>query len=272
MPLLGPAEQGDLDKAETTLKSLLEAVPESAATHEAAGYLALKRSKNLDAEKHYLEALKLDPESVNALNNLGVVYLNLAQTGKGHHYKKKSIEMFERAVKVQPTFKLAQNNIETASKAAKVGAPVGLFFLAWMLLRGLGGITSSVASTSKSSGMGIDQGWSLLSPVTSSYLLTGANIYFIMLFLAALILAMVCFLPRVPKHRAIIEYQFATVTGWLVMFILFSMAAALYITGFWILDSRSTPFSALAFGVSLILVFFSGLNLLRQWRVRRAHS
>lgn len=48
------ANYGALDDAEITLKSLMEAIPGTSDAHEAAGYLAIKRKENLEAEKHYL--------------------------------------------------------------------------------------------------------------------------------------------------------------------------------------------------------------------------
>ncbi len=169
------ANYGALDEAEVTLRSLLESMPGTAGAHEAAGFLALERKKFDDAEKYYLEALKLDPESVNALNNLGVVYLGIAESGKGLHYKQKSVEMFERAVKVQPTFKLAQQNISAATNALKFGTPVGLVFLIWFGMR-------IVASFMHSSFRDEDSG--IGAATSSSYVLTAANIYFSLLLLA----------------------------------------------------------------------------------------
>ncbi len=144
--------------------------PDSAETHEAAGYLALQRKNNLEAEKHYIEALRLDPESVNAMNNLGVVYLNLAQRGKGHYYHKKSVEMFERAVRQKPTFKLGQENIFNASKAFKIGVPAGIGLLLWFGLQFFGRLMSWLFK-------GESSGFSL-TPITTSYVLTMANFLF----------------------------------------------------------------------------------------------
>lgn len=252
------ANYGALDDAEVTLRSLLELIPGTADAHEAAGFLALERKKFDDAEKHYLEALALDPESVNALNNLGVVYLQLAESGRGLHYKKKSVEMFQRAVKVQPTFKLAQQNISAASTAIKFGAPVGLIFLLWFGLRIVASLANSSFRNDESS---------IIALTTSSYVLTAANIYFTILLLA-IIAAIVAAI--FTKYREAIFYSLTTTKTWLFIFGAFALSTFLYIFGFWALGNDSTVFSASAFGFSLIFFLIAGLNALSQWRSRRA--
>jgi tetratricopeptide (TPR) repeat protein len=265
------ADCGSLDEAAVTLKSLLEGMPESSASHEAAGYLALKRRKNFEAEKHYLEALKLDPQSVNALNNLGVVYLNLAQAGKGRHYQQKSIELFERAVKTRPTFELGQKNISTASNALKLSAPAGLFFLVWIAIRFLGffATTGSKAGgeTRNAASLSFSQA---LDPTASSYLVTAANFYFLFLLIAIIAVLVICLKPR---YRANILYHFTNVRGWLIASLLFGGAVAFFIFAFRFTSTpvdTTPPFSGAAFMISLVLLIFTGSNLFRFWQRKRA--
>jgi len=254
-------EYGSLVEAEATLKLLSEKAAGSPDLFDAAGYLALKQGKYLESEKHYLEALRLNPESVNSLNNLGVVYLTLAQKGHGKHYQQKSIELFERAVKLEPTFKLAQNNISTASNAIKVGFPVGLVFLIWIGLRMAGSLSSSIASASRDP---FATSRAMLTPVTNSYVLTGTNFYLIGLLLIAFVATVAAI--AMPQHRKSLLYELTTVRGWLLIFSLFVIAATLYVVGLWVIGGESTTFTSFGILFSIVVSFFAGINLLKQWR------
>jgi tetratricopeptide (TPR) repeat protein len=256
------AECGLLDEADVSLATLLELSPGTSGTYEAAGYLALKREKYLEAESHYLEALKLDPESVNALNNLGVAYLELAKAGKGKHYQKKSIEMFERAVQVQPTFKMGQANISHAHDALKVGAPVGLFFLLYAGLQLLRGLSSTLGNQQAPPPPG-----QLL--FTKSYLLT-LNNYFMMLLIAGLVItALLCLRP---KYREIILYSLLTTKPWIAMTVMFAIAAGAYIFSFAVVGEDGMNLSGVGFGLSIIFLIVSALNLVRVWSAHKKHA
>lgn len=246
-----------LDDAEKTLSALREAAPNEATTHESAGYLALQRQQYLDAEKHYLDALAINPESVDALNNLGVAYLSLAQAGKGRHYQKKSVEMFQRAVKAQPTFKLGQKNIENASEALKFGAPVGLIiFLVWGMLRFAGSSTQALLRERS------------FSPLTDSFLLTLANLVSILLVLG-LVAVGICAI--VPRTRSAVMYEVIKTRTWLASVGAFSALSSIYALGFWAFDAKGNSLSAAMFGVCLLILFWSVVNLVRLW-IETRHS
>jgi tetratricopeptide (TPR) repeat protein len=248
------AECGLLDDAEVSLASLLDLSPGTADGYEAAGYLALKRERYLEAESHYLEALKIEPESVNALNNLGVAYLELAKEGKGKHYQKKSIEMFERAVKMQPTFKLGQENISHAHDALKVGVPVGLVFLLYVGLQMAGRLSSMLRSDATKAPA------ELL--FTKSYLITINNYYMVLLTASLLITVLFC-LRR--KYREIILYHLLTVRPWTALTVMFSISTVLYIFSFWVVGEDGNNLSGLGFGLSIALLIVSAVNLARVW-------
>ncbi len=58
-----------LDKADKTLKSMIQIAPEDLATYDALGFLALKREEYETAEKYFLQALAIDAESANSLRS-----------------------------------------------------------------------------------------------------------------------------------------------------------------------------------------------------------
>lgn len=250
---------GSFDQADESLERLFILAPDSAETHEAAGYLALSRKNDLEAEKHFLEALKIDPESVNALNNLGVVYLNLAQSGKGHQYHDMSVEMFERAVRQQPTFEMGQKNISIASNALRIGAPIGFGLLLWIGLQLFGRWFSWMLDDRTSP--------FTLSPVTSSYILTTANF----LFLFFMLIATAYFAGLyVHRFRSALRYQLVMGYAWPTAFVLFGSLLALYVVGLWRPINDSLGISLIGLAISLVLTFITGLNSVIVWRLRRA--
>lgn len=107
-----------LDDAEKTLKLMLEAAPDDAMTHDACGFLALKREEYETAEKYFLQALAIDAESANSLNNLGFIYLEKSQrvfgTFKKSAFGRKAKECFLSALKINPNSALARQNLEVA--------------------------------------------------------------------------------------------------------------------------------------------------------------
>jgi len=107
-----------LEDAEKTLKLMLEVAPESAETHEAYGLLVLKREDYEQAEKYFLQALKINAESANSLNNLGVIYLEKSQRVFGifkkSNFGRKAKESFLSALKINPNSALTRQNLQTA--------------------------------------------------------------------------------------------------------------------------------------------------------------
>jgi Tfp pilus assembly protein PilF len=126
---------GLLDDAKATLETLLNLWPDSVESHAARGYYALTVREFDTAETAFLEALKLEPNEAKVLNNLGAVYHEMFKSGRGRKYKRSSIEMFERAVKAKPTFKLAQKNIgQLKGKQVISGRKAGIFAVLVVLL------------------------------------------------------------------------------------------------------------------------------------------
>lgn len=190
------ANYGNLDDAERTLERYCAAAPNDSTALESKGYLNLKRERFLEAEKDYLEAIRLSPENANAFNNLGFVYLRMFENGSGKRYKKKSMEMFERAVKLEPTFKLAQDNMKAASNATRstvaVGGVIGLLFALNAIMRLASNGVS--ASDQKLKSIALAD----LNPLVDNLSVTFINLLFLMLLgIEVAVLVLLIF----KKHR-----------------------------------------------------------------------
>lgn len=140
---------GLLDDAEKTFERFRELSPSDAITFESRAYLRLSQERLQDAEKDYLEAIRLNPENPDSFNNLGVVYLNMFENGSGKKYKQMSVDMFERAVKLSPTFTLAQNNMSMAANAKKGGVAIGGVVSAFFALSAINGLVNGGKGASK---------------------------------------------------------------------------------------------------------------------------
>jgi tetratricopeptide (TPR) repeat protein len=247
------ANYGELDGAAETLDSLKKVMPDSSGTYESTGFLALKTERYADAEAAYLEALRLDPESVTALNNLGVVYMNMSEKGLGYHYREKALEMFNRAARAEPTFKTAQENISVASTPLKFTAPFGIIFAIWIVMRLLGSAVNSTKPEFDST----------IVEASESFLLDVLNVYTTIAIVSAFLLSL---LLLSPKFRQKMIYRFTKSKAWFIVSGIFVLPSIYYLTAFWKLGARATPFTGILFGLSLIITLVSGLNGLARLR------
>jgi len=105
-----------LDEAQDTVNIMLEIAPEANETHDACGYLAIKNENWAAAEKHLKLSLQIEPLSYFTLNNLGNVYFHRSKMGwnlrKRAALHRQAVECFAQSVKINPTFKLAQENLK----------------------------------------------------------------------------------------------------------------------------------------------------------------
>lgn len=244
---------GELDKAAETLDLLKKMVPDSSEIHEATGFLALKLDKFQDAESAYLEALKIDPQSVTALNNLGVAYMNMSEKGLGYHYREKALEMFNRAARAQPTFKTAQENISAASTPLKFTAPIGLFAVIWVVLKILGGAAD--ATRPKFDAAELAPAEPLMMQILNGYTV---------LCLGGLVVASLFLLS--PRFRQKAYYELTKSRLWLIISAVFVIPAFYYLVSFWKLGVRATPFTGALFGLSMVITLISGINCLVRLR------
>jgi len=120
--------------------------PERALTHEILGETLLDLDQLARAEEHYRRALALDPQSFEAMNDLGVV---LQRQGR----EREAMEQFLQAARLNPTSTTAQRNLKgsvdrhlapgmTVSQPFRIGLillgillpPVRLLLLLWWLV------------------------------------------------------------------------------------------------------------------------------------------
>lgn len=251
-----------LDDAEKTAARMFEVAPDHAVTYDAAGFVALNNEDYQKAEEHYLEALKLDPESVSALNNLGVVYMEYVNAGKGKHYRKKSAEMFERAVRAQPTFVRGQENLKIANTAAKAGIPIAAICLACWL-------TSTLANLGRhSAGLAPDifQSLTLLSPYNHNYLLFGLNLLSLVMLVAMTAFAIKYYFSK-DRERLIRPFRrtgpwVLTALGTLIPFVF-------YIIFLTFLDIEASAFSYLALILLFAACFYAFLQAILRFELRK---
>jgi tetratricopeptide (TPR) repeat protein len=130
---------GLLGDARIPLQALLRLSPDSAPAYSAKGYYLFKILEFDDAEAAFLEALKIQPDDPNTLNNLGALYHEMHKSGRGKRYKKLALEMFERAVKAKPTFAPAQNNVGLVKQKHGISGvqKAGIIAIFVILLSGL---------------------------------------------------------------------------------------------------------------------------------------
>lgn len=80
--------------------------------HNDLGVIYMNQKKYADAEKQFVEALRLNPTNARAWNNLGAA---LASQGKHQN----SIPYFQEALRLDPDYEGARANLERASAAAR---------------------------------------------------------------------------------------------------------------------------------------------------------
>lgn len=238
-----------MDDAEKTVQKMLEAGPDDEVTHNAAGYFALKKEAYPEAEKHYQAVLAINPESVNALNNLGVIYLQYAEDGKGSAYRKRSADMFERAVRTQPTFVDGQQNLKIATNSiAKAGIPIGtILILCWA--------TNALVNTGRhglNSLPEIVRGLGVLTPYSPNHLIFGLNLLVI---IYGILLTVFAIRYLFSKDRAAMIEPFRDFKTWIIIAIGTTFPAVFYIIFLVFLDIEANAFAF----VGLLLFFGAAL-------------
>ncbi len=111
-------------KAEETAVKMRENFPEMEATFFALGNVYLQKGDNYEAEKCFREALRLNPNSSDARNNLGVALLRQNQSENTSLFKSSNLsilnseseekihEHFTEAIKLEPNHELAAENLK----------------------------------------------------------------------------------------------------------------------------------------------------------------
>lgn len=244
-----------MNDAEKTVQKMLEAAPDDEVTHNAAGYFALKKEAYPEAEKHYQAVLAINPESVNALNNLGVIYLQYAEDGKGSAYRKKSAEMFERAVRTQPTFIDGQQNLKIATTSiAKAGLPIGtILILCWA-----GNTLVNTGRHGLNSLPEIVRGLGVLTPYSPNYLIFGLNLLVIIYGILITVFAIRYWLS---KDRAAMIAPFRRPNFWKILILASGIPFVFYVAFLFLLDLDANAFAYIA----LILLFAGSVYAVLQF-------
>lgn len=128
-----------LTEAQDTVNSMLKIAPEASVTHDVCGYLATKNEDWATAEKHFRISLQSEPLSYFTLNNLGDVYFQLSTIGWNFpqriRLRRQAGECFAQSIKINPTFKLAQENLKIVQETGVIfSQPLRKILIGWLLL------------------------------------------------------------------------------------------------------------------------------------------
>lgn len=238
-----------LDEAEKTINSMLEVSPDSLETHDVCGYLALKKENWEKAEEHYLRALKINSQSANSLNNLGVVYLNqmdhLRKRARKQELRNKAAECFERAIKINPNYHLAHDNLKIAkSKSTISGGSILFWILLGVFLNGI----------IRVGGGGFAILLEYFTPYSTNAIIFGLNLYFILFTLIVLGFGIyIYFKGNTGKFTELFQNR----TNLLVFAIAQIMPFFLFIIFLFLMENVLTPFSIISFIFFTLGTFYS---------------
>lgn len=102
------------DEAWEQFEAVLHSEPEGVAqvpAHRGLGQILFRQGRPDEAIAAYQEALRLDPQSVEAMNDLGLVYLNVGET-------EQATAQFEQALGLEPRYLPAHLNLALAYQEA----------------------------------------------------------------------------------------------------------------------------------------------------------
>jgi tetratricopeptide (TPR) repeat protein len=114
---LSAAALGNHSDAIISLRRALELAPDSSHLHRLLADQCLSLSDYEAAISHYLGALGLEPNDANTLNNLGCAFLRSGRS-------EEAALAFKSAVMVDPTLKLAKQNMHATMRGIVKGASV----------------------------------------------------------------------------------------------------------------------------------------------------
>ncbi len=112
-------------KAEKIALKMRELFPDSEASFFALGNVYLQRGNNYEAESCFREILHINPNSVDARNNLGVALLRQKQNEENSLFKSSNLSLFQKdeeneihkhfteAIKLEPTNKTVAENLRS---------------------------------------------------------------------------------------------------------------------------------------------------------------
>lgn len=253
-----------LAEAGKTVTAMLEVSPDAHETHDACGYLALKKEEWQKAETHYRKALSINALSANSLNNLGVVYLNQVDTHRKSADKKelrtKAIECFEQAIKVNPNYHLAHDNLKLAKSKSTI-SPITIFLFVILgfflsgILRGGGTLLAKL--------------FEYFTPYSTNFLILLLNLYFI--FSVLLVFGM-GILIYTKGNKEQFNESFKQPGSILILFLSQFVPFLILIVLSLIVEIGLTPFSMIAFIGFTLGTFFSIGKFIIYWETRHLEN
>ena len=109
------AQQGRIEESITLFEGLVAVAPATVYFHNALGALFLKNKKYPEAIQHLTDVLKIDPNNIAALVNIGEAHLSITQTQIGLNFLEKAMDTASRTSLKQNDQK---NDIDLAIKRA----------------------------------------------------------------------------------------------------------------------------------------------------------
>jgi superkiller protein 3 len=117
---------GQLDDAEREFKKAVEAKP-NAVSYTSLGYVYQRKKQYDQAMEQYQTALKIDPNYVNALNNLAVIYFETGKTTE-------AIELVKEAMNINPESADSYLNLGTFYRqTGRRAEAINIFRQGWQL-------------------------------------------------------------------------------------------------------------------------------------------
>lgn len=114
-----------------TAQKLRALYSEKSDVHLQLGYICMELNKFQEAEKHLREAIRIDPNSYNALNNLGLTLIEQSvrkfwKVKDARELSDKGFAFLESAVKLSPNKELARANIHQSVRRIEIKQPVNI--------------------------------------------------------------------------------------------------------------------------------------------------
>ena len=161
-------------EARNTAYKMLELAPDLALSHKNMAHSAIRFGQWKDAERHCRAALKLDPLSYDAMNNLGLALENQQR-------RREAIECYLEAVKLDPSKEKPRANLGSAARVYVNSPPVAANALA-KLLKSIGTRLLILVI--------IAANWKLVGPDLTSLVRRNSTVIILIGFLAAVSLAL----------------------------------------------------------------------------------
>jgi tetratricopeptide (TPR) repeat protein len=97
-------EMGHLGKAADRLRKVVKSAPDFYRARVMLGMVYHRAGCYLDAEREYLKAREISPQSTSSMINLGSLYIQIASTRlvENRNFTKEAIDLFNQAIPIKP--------------------------------------------------------------------------------------------------------------------------------------------------------------------------